>query len=326
MHATPLLADRPIPLVPALETDDRSPVAAVRWAEANAGAIQEAVSRAGVMLIRGFELATPQDFRALCHAIEPALRNYTGGDSPRTGVAEQVYTSTEYDASLEVLLHNELSYAGWSPRLVFFGCLLPAEEGGQTQVADGREIYRSLPAAVRERFESRGIAYLQHLWDAEGAPGIGKSWQETFETRDRAEVEAYLARSGMTFEWTDFGLRTRAPHPAVMTHAVTGETCWRNQADQWHRDMPGVKVSFGAKDDPRFDPRTAGEETLGNHVTFGDGSPIAVEELEAVRRVSRAAEVLFPWQAGDVMVLDNVLAMHGRKPYRGPRRVLVAMA
>ena len=326
MHATPLLADRPIPLVPAVETDDRSPAAAVRWAEANARAIQETVSRAGVMLIRGFALATPQDFRAVCHAIEPALRNYTGGDSPRTGVADQVYTSTEYDASLEVLLHNELSYAGWSPRLVFFGCLLPAEEGGQTQVADGREIYRNLPAAVRDRFESRGIAYLQHLWDAEGAPGIGKSWQETFETRDRAEVEAYLARSGMTFAWTDFGLRTRAPHPAVMTHAVTGETCWRNQADQWHRDMPGVKVSFGAKDDPRFDPRTAGEETLGNHVTFGDGSPIAVEDLETVRRVSRAAEVLFPWQAGDVMVLDNVLAMHGRKPYRGPRRVLVAMA
>lgn len=43
-------------------------------------------------------------------------------------------------------MHNELSYAGWSPRL----CLLPmpgtALEGGETSVADGREIYQALPA------------------------------------------------------------------------------------------------------------------------------------------------------------------------------------
>jgi alpha-ketoglutarate-dependent taurine dioxygenase len=42
--------------------------------------------------------------------------------------------------------------------------------------------------------------------------------------------------------------------------------------------------------------------------------------------VSRSVEIVFPWQAGDVMVIDNILAMHGRKPYRGPRRIVVAMA
>jgi alpha-ketoglutarate-dependent taurine dioxygenase len=36
--------------------------------------------------------------------------------------------------------------------------------------------------------------------------------------------------------------------------------------------------------------------------------------------------VIFPWSAGDVLILDNMLMMHGRQPYEGERRVLVAMA
>lgn len=310
MKASPLLSDHSMPLVPEV-TGERSAQAAARWAQENAGLIKALAGRAGVVLIRGFEIATPEEFRALCQAIEPHLRNYVGGDSPRSAFADQVYSSTEYDAEFEVFLHNELSYAGWSPRLLFFGCLVPAREGGETQIADGREIYRALPAAIRERFERRGIVYLQHLWNREGEPGVGKSWQETFETGDRAEVEAYLSQSGMRWDWTGYGLRTRAPHAAIVTHPLTGETCWFNQADQWHRGLQSVKTSFGPQDDPRFDPATAGEKTLGNHVTYGDGGEIDVEDLKTVRRVNRAAEVLFPWQAGDVMVIDNLLAMHG---------------
>lgn len=327
MHVRPLIDGHPMPL--ALEPrpgTPRSAEAAAAWAAAQAADIEELVGRAGVVLIRGFGIDSPAAFRAACRAIRPDLKNYAGGDSPRTSLDEQVYTSTEYPAELEVLLHNELSYAGWSPERVFFGCLLPAASGGETHVADGRRIYRELPAAIRERFERRGIVYLQHLWDAEGAPGIGKSWQETFESRDRAVVEAYLERSGMDYEWTDFGLRTRARHEAVLADPLTGEPCWHNQADQWHRGLGGVKVSFGATEDPRFDPATSGEATLGNHVRFGDGGEIDPADLETVRAVSRRCEVLFPWQAGDLMVVDNLLAMHGRKPFTGQRRVVVAMA
>ena len=325
MQALPLVPGRNIPLapeVPPAGTTDES----LAWLRASAGRIQDLVSTAGVVLLRGQPVSTPDAFRAVCTAVEPDLRPYTGGDSPRTGVADRVYTSTEYDAHLEVLLHNELSYAGWSPRLVFFGCLQPSLTGGETQIADGREIYRKMPVRIRETFEARGITYLQHLWDIEGKPGVGKSWQETFEMSDRAAVESYLQKSGMQWEWTDYGLRTRAPHAAVVKHPKTGEACWWNQADQWHRDLASVKTSFGDDSDPRFDPATSGEQSLGNHVVYGDGGEIDVADLETVRAVNRSCEILFSWQAGDVMIIDNVLAMHGRKPYSGPRQVLVAMA
>lgn len=325
MHVRPLVAERSLPLLADVtHRRDRSAVAAATWAAENRQGITESLAQAGVLLVRGFEISTPEEFRGFCAAVCPDLKNYVGGDSPRTDVTDRVYTSTEYPAPLEVLLHNELSYAGWSPDRVFFGCLVPATTGGETQIADGRIIYRALDPAIRDRFRQRGIAYLQHLRDADGPPGPGKSWQETFETSDRDEAAAYLTRSGMSFEWTALGIRTRAVHPAVLNHPATGEPCWHNQADQWHRDLASVKDSVGA--DAAGEIRDAGIEGLGNHVTFGDGGAIDVADLLHIRDTARRCEVAFPWQAGDVMIIDNIMAMHGRKPFTGDRRILVAMA
>jgi alpha-ketoglutarate-dependent taurine dioxygenase len=314
---------RSLPVI--AEIGDADPADPAAWAMEHRAAIEAHLHDSGAMLIRGFEVPTAEVFRAVCAAICPTLQNYAGGDSPRTTVADQVYTSTEYPAHLEVFLHNELSYAGWSPDRLFFCCFVPSETGGETHVADGREIYARIDPTVRARFERHGVTYLQHLWDADDAPGVGKSWQETFETGDRTAVETYLVDANMSFEWTSAGLRTAATHPAAVDHRVTGERCWHNQADQWHRDLAGVKVSFGGADDARFDPSTAGVETLGNHVTFGDGSEIDVADLMHVRAVSSSCESTFRWQVGDVLAIDNVLAMHGRKPFTGRRRVLAAM-
>ena len=68
------------------------------------------------------------------------------------------------------------------------------------------------------------------------------------------------------------------------------------------------------------------EDELPRNAFYGDGSPIESSVLEEVREVYRRASVAFPWRKGDILMLDNFLASHGRNPFVGPRSVLVAMA
>jgi alpha-ketoglutarate-dependent taurine dioxygenase len=36
--------------------------------------------------------------------------------------------------------------------------------------------------------------------------------------------------------------------------------------------------------------------------------------------------VIFPWQKGDILVLDNRLTAHGRMPFSGAKKIVLAMS
>jgi alpha-ketoglutarate-dependent taurine dioxygenase len=59
---------------------------------------------------------------------------------------------------------------------------------------------------------------------------------------------------------------------------------------------------------------------------YGDGGRIDNATLASVREVLRAQRRTFRWQQGDLLVVDNVLVAHGRLPFDGLRRILVAMS
>jgi alpha-ketoglutarate-dependent taurine dioxygenase len=320
MHARLLFDNETMPLLvePAKDVQ-ASPDVLGSWVASHRDDLDAWLQRAGAVLLRGFGIGSPEEFRAVVAAIRPDLLDYVGGDSPRSGVADQVYTSTEFPPHLEIGLHNELSYTRSWPERVFFCCLVAAESGGETHISDSRKVLSNLEPAVRDRFSKKGVAYRQHLRD-DDEPGSGKSWQETFETSDRAKVERICADQDMEFQWTERGLRTSLSNPGVITHPITGETCWFNQADLWHASFDSVKAQ-----ENRLATEPS-EEALGSHACYGDGSEVPISDLESVRSAYRRSEILFPWQAGDLLILDNVLAMHGRKPFDGARRVLVAMA
>lgn len=271
--------------------------------------------RAKALVFRGFRVA-PGELEEILDLLLPGRLAYVHGNSPRAKVGDKVYTSTEYPPAFTISMHNELSYAHrWPARLLFY-CERAADTGGATPVVDGARWLRDLDQDVRTAFAG-GVRYTQNLHDG---VGLGKSWQATFETDSRAAVEEFLGGSGAAWEWRPDGtLRVSQVRPATIRHPVTGVEVWFNQADQWHPSGLGDETAAAlAKIMPANE--------LPQSVTYADGSAIPVEYVAQVRERGLAAAVDVAWQAGDLLLIDNVLVGHGRRPFAGARRVLVAMS
>lgn len=277
--------------------------------------LDQALSTVGGVLFRGFSVPTPIDFKRFAASFGAPLASYEFGSTPRSKVFAGVYSSTEYPAHQFIPLHNEQAYTRPWPSRIWFHCIKASETGGETPIADSRLIYQRMPAEIREQFASRELLYVRNYSGALDLP-----WQKVFKTQDRAQVERYCLDNDIQWEWkADDELRTRQRCAAVLQHPDTGEWVWFNQAHLFHVSAiePSVRASLLA---------AVGEENLPRHVYFGDGSAIPDAVLDSVREVYRQTAISFPWQPGDILMLDNRLVAHGRNPYTGDRKVIVAMA
>ena len=283
------------------------------WVGRNVEELRRALRTAGAVMIKNVPVADDGELAAVAEVVGGGTLDYTERSTPRSKVKGKVYTSTEYPADQSIPQHNESAYSVNWPDNLFFYCALAAQQGGETPVADSRVVLGSLPGHLVEKFTTHGVLYTRAYH-----AGIGLSWQEVFQTEDRAEVEAYCAANGIETEWEDELLRTRQLRSAVITHPLTGESVWFNQAHLFHvNNLPTVaRESLLAMFDERDLPRNA---------YYGDGSPITDEDFAAVTAAFEAATVAAPWQSGDVLMIDNLLVSHGRRPYTGDRRVLVSM-
>ncbi|WP_405617082.1 TauD/TfdA family dioxygenase [Streptomyces sp. NBC_00076] len=293
-------------------------------AEATAEALVEYLDSAGLdellvrekaVAFRGFKV--PEDgLDPVLDRLLPRRLAYVHGNSPRTKVGSNVYTSTEYPQEYTISMHNEMSYAhAWPTRLAFYCAVAPAT-GGATPVVDAALWLESLDDEVREAFAA-GVRYTQNL---HGGRGLGKSWQDTFETDDRDEVDAFLKEAQADWGWgPGDSLKVSQVRHATVRHPVTGAEVWFNQSDQWHPASLGDET---AKALAQIMPT----DELPQFVTFADGSPIPDAYVLQVRDRGLEHAVDADWREGDLLVIDNLLVGHGRRPFTGARRVLVAMS
>jgi alpha-ketoglutarate-dependent taurine dioxygenase len=268
----------------------------------------------GAVLLRGFSPLDAAGLAELATMLCGELLDYNNRSSPRTRVNGRVFTSTEYPADQTIPLHNEMSYTSSWPETLFFLSVIPASEGGETPLADSALVYDRLPAATRERFERDGVMYVRNF-----GHGLDLSWQEVFQTADRGEVDAYCGEHGIQTEWLGGEkLRTRQVVQAATRSRVTGKMVWFNQAHLFHISSLPAHVEDELRE-------SFAEDELPRNVMYGDGSPLDSAGLAEIRAAYAAEEIVFPWQAGDVVIIDNEQFAHGRRPYSGSRSLLVAM-
>ena len=284
------------------------------WIAAARDELLESLAKHGAVLFRGFPVKDANDFDAFIRAF--GLDSFTYQESfsnaVRVNRTELVFTANEAPPDVSIFLHHEMAQTPLFPSRLFFCCEKAPEAEGQTPICRSdvllQELERRVPDFV-DACSRLGVRY-SNVMPAEDDPesGQGRSWRSTLNAPDRDGAEERLRKMGYTHEWlADGSLRaTTPPLPAVRT-LVDGRRVFFNQ----------LIAAFRGWDDVRNDRRKS--------IRFGDDSEIPAESMQIAIDLGDELSFDIAWQAGDVALIDNYLVMHGRRPFKGERRVLASL-
>jgi len=287
-----------------------------QWAKNNREYLEEELVKHGAILFRNFSIDSSSKFEEFaCSVARDGELFDEYGDLPRDNPGAKVYHSTPYPSNKSILFHNESSHTHRWPMKQLFYCIKVAEVGGATPILDCRKTYQTIDAAIIKRMTEKRLMYVRNFIE-----GLDVSWQQFFQTSNRESVEAYCRKANIDFEWKSGNrLTTRQLCQAVAKHPQTGEMVFFNQIQLHH--ISSLDADVRASMMAMFR-----EEDLPRNVYYGDGTPIEDSVVAEISEVYNQLAVRFPWQSGDVILLDNMLTAHARDPYEGSRKILVAMA
>jgi alpha-ketoglutarate-dependent taurine dioxygenase len=296
----------------------------------------------GGLLLRGFPLATAQDFSELLDVVlqrdgaesdedaANAKRRGVATDGNKTHVMKKVYTSTEQPPRHLIPQHNEDSFTPNPPRRALFFCETPPAAGGETPIASSGAVHDLLHPEITELFERHdGVKYIRFYFPpskfikAKRGNVAFVTWEHVFGTTDRDEVDRLCASHNIETRWNRMGgLQTITHLPAVADHPVTGRKLWFNQA---HIYLPTRRMLSL--------PEYVGYRVLKflfapkrfTFACFGDETQIPTKVVHRINEAIDSQTVKFPWRKGDVMILDNFSTSHGRMPFTPPRRILAGL-
>ena len=287
---------------------------AAAWVSARCDDLRALVDEHGALLVRGLPLTTADQVGEISRGLAGPLMAEREAFARRWTYSDGVYSSSKWPPNQPMCMHHELSYTLDFPGLLVFSCLGAPSSGGVTGVADASAVLNALPAELVERFEREGWQLVRNYNEMVGVP-----WQEAFGTEDRAEVERYCRDNHSEFGWDEMdGLRTKQRRSAIIKHPRTGERVWFNQVaflNEWTID-PEVRDYLTME---------FGPDGLPFNSRYGSGEPIGDDVIALLNEVYERHTLREPWQAGDLMLVDNIARAHSREPYEGSREVLVAM-
>lgn len=314
----------------------------------------------GAIQFKGTPLRTAEDFSAFLHVLAQGSGWTAHVDKGlmvvRRPYAANVATANEGPSDQEIGSHNEYGLSAHYPSYIAFFCLSEPEVGGATPIASSFELRERLEEEVptyMEAIEREGLSFAIHhpreiiaghlqgngVFSANAFGPPDGNVTGTSEVEKRAIVERNVEalaredgwapglpqeepvwrRRGYSALWQDDGsLLVKQRVPGVRMHPAFGvPTYFNNVHNRLHyADMYKREVAAGKATLLQLPPEIVGES--GERALQSDW-------VEAVRRVTGEAQVDVTWRVGDVLLLDNLAVQHGRRPWRGDRRLLASL-
>ena len=262
-------------------------------------AVLAAFAASGALLFRGFSGGV-KSFCSFTERFSAGFRSH--GGSTRTNVDGNETLQTVVAGSQHISPHSELRWAPFSPDVLWFYCVRPADEGGETILYDGARTLAGLKPETRDAFSAQPVKY------SFTAPP--KIWTRFLEV---STVEAAAARlsapdpkipdASHTFSFAGDQLTLEYTIPAF-TRPRSGEGFVYAGSSSITRSYEDDKMAC----------------------TFADGTPISEELRQDILDAAARVEVAVPWQTGDVVMVDNSRVMHGRRPFTGSREIYTRFA
>ena len=286
----------------------------VEWTNANIGYINQKLLKHGALLFRGFGLKGDDGILRYLNGQPFKLIEYVERSSPRKSIAKNVFTSTLYPSDETIALHNENTASISFALKVWFYCTCASEWGGETPVADARKILARIDPDVADKFRKLGWLLTRNY-----GKYLAYDWKDAFAGRSKEEVEKYCKDNQIDMQWMDDGgLRTKQRRSATLFHPVSQEEAWFNHIAFWHKaNLPPAVLESMLQE--------VGPEGLPFDTFYGDGTPIPDDIAIHLRDAYLKEKFMFPWQNGDLMLIDNIITSHGREKFSGAREIRVAM-
>lgn len=274
----------------------------------------EQTRRHGVVLFRNTGGETAEDFDAMVRCFDlpnfPYERSLS--NAVRVEKTERVFTANEAPSNARIYLHHEMAQTPVFPSHLFFFCEQPADSGGATPICRSdlllARLEQELPCFV-EACAEKGLCYT-HTMPADDDPGsgMGRSWRSTFRAKSRLECEEKVAELGYRAVWnSDDRLTVTTPVLPGVKNLEDGRRVFFNQ-------LIAAYSGFGPDG-----------ESPDHSITFGDGEKLPADMVLQACQIAEELTFDIQWQTGQMAIVDNHVAMHGRHSFSGTRKILAAL-
>ena len=291
------------------------------WVESVRPVLDVLIVNHGGIVLRGFPIARTEDFSHFISLFPSFDSGYAGGRAPRKAISGKVMEATRLASSVRLALHSEMAYMRDYPKRIAFFSHQTAPVGGETLIGDVRNLVDTMPPAILAKIRRLGTRMARNFGprsnDLEGSYGHmdQRGWNQSFFTEDPSQVEAICAERGLVPVWNEDGsLVVFNELEPFVVHPETGKEIYRSVLHL----KPQVENA-------ELDAEIRKKQKHPTGATLGNGERLTPEEMVEMEEVIEGVTYSWPWQDGDVMVLDNLQVWHGRNPYEGPRDVQVAL-
>lgn len=179
------------------------------WIQAHRSDVQEALQHDGAIVFRGFDVNTPADFEHVGLSVNPNLATRYPGGAPREQFGKHVWSASETPAPMPISSHCELSYI---PRIrpdqIMFCCVSEPESGGETPVANMREVWERLPVGLQKRFEEEEITVVRsfpaekrYMLDVRRVKVPVTSWPNVLGSADPSKIQKDATEDGVILKF-----------------------------------------------------------------------------------------------------------------------------